>query len=264
MPGHETADAGRVTSNEKILSALFLFTTNIPEWTVEDAAQELNVSSSTAYRYFRSLNRFGLLVQSSVGHYVLGPGAIALDRQIRLSDPLLKAAQPIMRAIVVDYDGPSTALLSRRFRHQVVCVHQESAKPSPLTSSYERGRPMELFRGSASLTILAHLPTRTLRQLWESESDQIIASGLAQDLVTLRRALKKIRNDGVCVTYGQREPGAVGISSPLLDPQREIIGSLSVVVPESHSTKTDIAHLAQNVRDGAREVEANLASLLVR
>ena len=41
----------------------------------------------------------------------------------------------------------STVLLCRIFRETVLCVHQVTGADRPAPVSYERGRPMPLFRG---------------------------------------------------------------------------------------------------------------------
>ena len=83
-----------MTTSDRVLAVLNLFTLEQPEWTVEGAAGALNLAISTAYRYFRSLTKAGLLVAHTTGRYLLGPAIIQYDRQIRLHDPLITAAQP--------------------------------------------------------------------------------------------------------------------------------------------------------------------------
>ena len=80
------------SSADRLLAVLQLFTPERPEWTVETAANEIGVTVSTAYRYFRSLCRIGLLDPYAGGSYVLGPAIVEFDRQIRIGDPLIKVA----------------------------------------------------------------------------------------------------------------------------------------------------------------------------
>ena len=42
-------------SGDRLLAALALFTIERPQWTVEEAAERLGVSATTAYRYFKQL-----------------------------------------------------------------------------------------------------------------------------------------------------------------------------------------------------------------
>src|ERR1700728_1549710 len=150
---------------DRLLSALGLFTLEEPEWTVERAAERLGASISTTYRYFSSLSAVGLIESLTAGLYVLGPAIVEYDRQIRLLDPLLKVSRPILQRLVEMADQKGVALLCRRYRQQVMCVHQEVGSGADPTVGYERGRPMGLVRGAASQVILAHLPSRLLKAL---------------------------------------------------------------------------------------------------
>ena len=133
-----------MTTADKVLSVLALFTLERPEWTVEEAATELQLPISTAYRYFRSLSVAGLIVGFTLGRYVLGPAVTQFDRQMRLHDPLITKAQPVMKRLARLAPDHGVVLLCRLYRDQVMCVHQESVERPDFAISYERGRPMPL------------------------------------------------------------------------------------------------------------------------
>lgn len=247
-----------MSTADKLLAVLPLFTMDRPEWTVEAAAEALDVSGSTAYRYFNSLYRAGLLDPTSGGRYILGPSIIAYDRQLRLQDPLLQVARPVMTRLVKRNGGDGVALLCRRFRQQVMCVHQAFEHKPAHAVSYERGRPMGLFRGSASLVILANLPVRTLHALWRDESTDVAATGLGDDWDAFRASLKKIRAADVWVTRGQLDKGMIGIAAPIWQPDRQIVGSVGIVVPETSASPEEVAGTAALVQAAAREIDAGL------
>ena len=86
-------DDRRGTSSDKTLSVMDLFTPERPEWTVDEACIALGQSESTVYRYFRSLVAAGLIFSIRPGRYLLGPGIVHYDRQLRTSDPLQRAGE---------------------------------------------------------------------------------------------------------------------------------------------------------------------------
>lgn len=86
-------------ATDRSLSVLKLFTLDRPVWTAEEIAKTLDVSMSTAYRYVLALEDVGLVATASAGRYILGPAIIQLDRQIQLTDPLLRTARPVMDKI---------------------------------------------------------------------------------------------------------------------------------------------------------------------
>jgi len=151
---------------DRMISVLRLFTLDKPSWTVEKAALALEVSVSSAYRYFAALTEAGLLTSFASGHYVLGPAIIQYDRQIQLTDPLLRVAKPVMAEMIRFAPPSSILLLCRMFRESVLCIHQLTEPGAEIRVSYERGRPMPLFKGATSKIILSYLPSRDLRRLY--------------------------------------------------------------------------------------------------
>src|SRR5215475_1244455 len=166
------------TSGDRLLSVLALFTLDRPEWTVDNAAAELEVSTTTAYRYFKQLTKAGLISPVSGASYTLGPAIIQMDRQIQISDPMLTAARPVMADLVQYAAEGATVLLCRLFHDRVMCVHQVMGRGPQEPVSYERGRLMPLFRGATSKIILACLPARTLKSLFAHDATEIARAGL--------------------------------------------------------------------------------------
>ena len=216
---------------DRVLAVLGLFTMETPEWTVEAVARKLGLSGSTAYGYVRSLAVAGLLVACRSGRYTVGPAVISLDRVTRRHDVLVSAARASMHRLVEATDGEGVALLCRSFRLQVLCVDQQGSRELPHAISYERGRPMPLYRGAASKAILAHLPSRTLRRLWDTETREIEAAGLGQDWEGFKRALRVLRKPAAVSPRRELDPGLVRVSAPVFDASG-VLGSVGVVLAQ--------------------------------
>jgi len=248
-----------VSTADRVLSVLALFTMEQPEWTVEEAMVELGLSSSTAYQYFRSLVEAGLLVASRTGLYSIGPGVIRLDRITRRHDPLIREARDSMHRLADVFRSDGIALLCRSFRSQVMCVDQLSAGAN-FAIGYERGRPMPLFRGAASKAILAQMPSRATRRLWDSESDSIAAAGLGKDWEAFKASLRQLRRHPAITTFGEIDPGLVGISAAVFDAEGLVCGSLGVVLSAAEHNRDQ--ELTLNYRTlVAQEAEALTARL---
>jgi DNA-binding IclR family transcriptional regulator len=223
---------------------------------VEAAARELCLSQSTAYQYFRSLIDARLLVASRAGRYRIGPAIIEFDRQVRQLDPLIRGAEPVMTALSESLEWGGVALLCRIYGLTVMCVDQRTRTPHRFAVSYERGRPMPLFRGAASKAILAELSLRPLRRHYEQASEAIAHAGLGADWKSFRLALRKIRSQGVCVTYEELDPGMAGISAPVFGPGDEILGSVGLVVAmsEVQGVEDGIERLSRRVKQAGQDV----------
>ncbi len=243
-----------MSSADKVLSVLALFSAERSVWSAEDAATQLNVSLSTAYRYFNSLVSCGLLDRIYRNHYVLGPAIIEHDWQIRMADPVLAVAKPIMLDLLRSCDGSATVLLCRLYRQRVMCIHQETNHYEHPVSSYERGRPRPMLRGATSKIILAYLPTRTLANLWRDYPKEIAATGLGASFEDFKATLKVLRRNGFCVSRGEVDHGRIGIAAPIFDAHDRIVGSLSIVLYSAETSDRSINRLAALVVAAAREV----------
>ena len=243
-----------MSSADKLLNVLGLYTVDRSVWSAEEAAAELGVSMSTAYRYFNALVARGLLDRVTRNRYVLGPAFIEFDFKIRSADPILKIAQPVMSDLLRNAGGNAAVLLCRLYRQRVMCIHQETNRPGEDISSYERGRPRPMVRGATSKIILAHLPPRALAGIWRDHRAEIAASGLGKTLEEFRAALKLLRRNGFCVTRGEVDGGRIGIAAPIFDGNNRIVGSLSIVVLASETSDRVISRLAALVVAATREI----------
>jgi DNA-binding IclR family transcriptional regulator len=244
------------SSGDRLLSVLGLFTIEQPQWTVEDAARQLGVSAPTAYRYFKRLTGAGLITPISGASYTLGPAIIQMDLQIQISDPMLRAARGVMHRLFQQAPDGSALLLCRLFHDRVMCVHQVFSRGPQQQVSYERGRPMPLFRGATSKIILAHLPSRTLRTLFEQSTEEIVRAGLGAGFEEFRTALTSIRRSGFAVSHSEIDAGRIGVGAPLFDRDRAILGSLSFALSAGRADDARIRRLTPLLIAGAREIES--------
>jgi len=250
-----------VNTSNRLLGILGLFTAERPVWTVEEAAKEMHVSVSTAYRYFRYLSEAGLLDPFPAGKYVLGPAIIEGDRNIRITDPLIQVGRLAMQHLVVRSGGAGVAILCRMYRKCVMCVHQEPAIIPQGGISYERGRAMPMFRGASSKVIFANLPWRVARWFFERYQAEICEAGFGPDWETVRSNLHRMRKAGVHVTHGEVDTGLVGIAAPVFRPDGNVFGSVAIAITEAEATPQSIANISALVQAAAREIDAGLRVL---
>jgi DNA-binding IclR family transcriptional regulator len=236
-----------------MLAVLGLFTIDRSEWTVDVAAEELGVSATTAYRYFKRLTNAGLLSPVSRASYVLGPAIVQMDRQIQICDPMLRAARAVMDDLVQYAPDGSTLLLSRLFHDRVMCV-QAVRRGRQELARHERGRLIPLFRGATSKIILAYLPPRTLKSLFTRNSAAIVEAGLGDTWDAFRHRLAALRRDGVAVARGELELSRACVAAPIFE-GHSILGSLSFVLPTELTDDTLLGRLAPLTVAGAREIE---------
>jgi DNA-binding IclR family transcriptional regulator len=243
---------------DKVFQLLGLFSLENPMWTVEQIVPALNISASSAYRLIGRLTSAGLVDAVSPGRYVLGPAIIQMDRQIQLTDPLVRAARPVMSELIDLAPEGSAILLCRAFRDSVLCVDQVVRGPqAPI--SYERGRPRPLFRGATSKSILAFTQPRLLKRLYAIHAAEIADANLGESWTEFLAKLRVYRKAGYVLARGEVDQGRFGISAPVLGGDRNSVGSLSYVLDASRADEKTVNRLASMIMAAAREVERAMA-----
>ena len=218
------------SSLERMIGLLDLFDGGAHCWTVEQMHERFGYTRSTLYRYLKVLSDAELLTSLPEAGYVLGPRIVELDYEIRRHDPLIVASAPVMMELVSEI--PGIALLCRRYRDKVLCVHQAANPVVVIQSTYERGKPLPLFSGAASRIILAYMPPHHLQRLYEKHSKEFAAGKLGATLSEVRATLKEMRQRGWHSTAGQVTPGITGIAAPIFDGAKNILGSLSLSISD--------------------------------
>ncbi|MBY5775202.1 IclR family transcriptional regulator [Rhizobium leguminosarum] len=237
------------------MSVIDLFDLNRSEWSFDDIYSELGVSRSTLYRYLKTLMDSGFLTSLPGRGYTLGPRVIELNYQIMMTDPLIHVARPMMKELSSGNFGVS--LLCRRYKQKVLCVHQE-ASTTQFLSRFERGKARPLLLGAASLAILAYFPTYQLTKLHQAQAGEFEAAGLGGSLTAVKQALKQIRQSGWIHTEGQVTAGVTGIAAPIFDSKNDVIGSLSLTLPEVNIERGRLEQLGERILFCARIISKSL------
>ena len=251
-PGKKSSANMPESSLERMIGLLDLFQGGAHCWTVEQMHERLGYTRSTLYRYLKVLSDAELLTSLPNAGYVPGPRIIELDYDIRRQDPLIVASTPVMVELVSDI--PSIALLCRRYRDKVLCIHQVAHPSVAVQSTYERGKPRPLFSGAASRIILANMSPQHLKRLHEKQPQDFAAAQLGDSFAEVRDALKDIRLRGWDNTTEQVSPGITGIAAPLFDANKNILGSLSLSIHNKNISAPQLIAIADRVMFCARIV----------
>jgi DNA-binding IclR family transcriptional regulator len=97
-----------------------------------------------------------------------------------------------------------------------------------------------------------------LKALYAKHGEAIAAAGLGSTWGELLLALTEIRKVGYAITVAEIDRGRIGIAAPILDDERQAIGSLSFVVNDAIEMR-QCHRLASLAVSGAREIEAAMS-----
>lgn len=136
MGTHRKPSEGTKQRPDSSLGLLDLFTADSPIWTVDTLLENHGSARATIYRYVKALVGAGFLAPVGFG-YALGPRFVEIDRQIRIADPLLRVAPPVMAKLRDSVAG--SQLLCSYYGLRVLCILQDRTDPR-ITSSFSRCR----------------------------------------------------------------------------------------------------------------------------
>jgi DNA-binding IclR family transcriptional regulator len=244
----------------RMLDVLDLYSETVTLLTAEDVAVRLDVSRPTAFRYMRELSEAGFLANYS-GRYSLGARIITLDYRIRASDPVLKEAQDVMRTLCAE--TACGAILCRMYNDDIVNVHHEAGYDDASLSFFGRGRPLPLFRGSASKVMLAFLPPGRLKKIHERHREEAEAAAIAPDWPGLKAYYAAIRQAGHYVSNQEVDQGTIGIAAPILVAPLGPVGVISLIFPAERLPLVNCEGLAGMLKARTRELANRLQSLAV-
>lgn len=229
-----------------MLAVLDLFTEESPTLTAEAIATRLRYTRPTGYRYVRELVSAGLLVRSTRG-YALGPRIIELDWLVRTHDPVLTASENAVRDLSTQTGCGVTQM--GLYGERIVTIRHEPG-PEPLEIGFDRGRPMPLFRGAPAKAILAFLPRARLERLY--------ARHFQRGFPKFSREMQAIRKAGHAVSFGELDPGKVGIGAPVFRRDRSVAGSVCLVLTGARYETANRSLLVEKLLESAERISAAL------
>jgi DNA-binding IclR family transcriptional regulator len=216
----------------KMLALLEAFTVHRHVWTVEALAIEFGYTQPSTYRYVRELCRSGLLARMPAGEYVIGARIVELDWLITTTDPLTKLCAPMMESIT-QLLGCHTLLSNVYGEHLINVAHIPGNETVDLT--FVRGRRLPWFRGATSNAILAFLPRKRVRKLFD---DHFEGERSKENWKKILAELNGISESGFSISDGGLQPGVLGIGAPVIV-GGEVLGSISLVFSENHGRLLD-------------------------
>jgi DNA-binding IclR family transcriptional regulator len=236
-----------------MLALLDAFTPERYVWTVEAIAAHFGYTHSSTYRYIRELSRAGLLVRVPGAGYVIGARVVELDSLIRETDPLTKICAPILTRLARRLG--CDALLSNVYGdHLINVVRVEGA--DNLDLDFVRGRRLPWFRGSPSMAILAFLPRKRIRRLFD---DHMEGASSKEHWRKVLAELKHIAQTGYCISEEGLQTNIVGYGAPVIV-DGEVLGSVSLAFSKERVAMLNSEAVGKMLVDGCAECVNALSS----
>lgn len=201
----EQAAPGGAAAVDRALSVLSAFRAGDKALSVTELAERTRLYKSTVLRLLASLAHGGLMRKTGEGLWALGPEVSRLASLYTAAFSLEDVVLPVMHALVAR-TGESVAFHVKQ-GDQRLCLFRVDS-PQLLRDHVRAGDVLPLDRGAGGRVLMAFSG----------------AKGKVYD---------KIRKDGYIHTTGDRVPGLVGVSAPVLQQEGQLVGALTLTVPES-------------------------------
>lgn len=107
-------------------------------------------------------------------------------------------------------------------------THQEFGLDSQILN-FGRGRPMPLFLSATSTIILAHLPPRQLRRMYDQHEQSPDVHRLGATWKEFSRTMLQLRKQGYSRSQGELEVDKAGMAAPIFEEKGRVIGFISLV-----------------------------------
>ena len=201
-------------SVERTLAVFESFTATKSSLSLQEIADRIKLPKSTAFRIVGSLEEAGYLVRLEDQRYCLSFRFTRLAGLVRSTLDIRAIARPAMLELAEK--TRETVAIHTAVGRSRVCIDSVATAPSQLRSVMQPGEQIPLQLGSASKTLLAHLP--------KAEAAGIITSisrATKRSQADVLAELARIREQGYAVSHGERLLGLSAISAPIWDAQEE-------------------------------------------
>jgi len=238
------------------MKVLDCFTSSSPELRLTDLSDALGWHKTQVLRILSTLEAGGYVVRDlNTKRFRLGLRLFELGMIVRqqmdlrrithsyLRD-LVDATQETARLVVPDEDGP-------------ICVDVVES-PKGIRVYAQLGMRMPWNAGTSPKLLLAYLPDEERERILARGEFQRFTERTITDPEALREEARTIQSRGYYVGVRDLDEEALGVSAPVFDSARRVVGAINVSGPASRLADVEIRRLIALVTQAAADVSKQL------
>jgi IclR family transcriptional regulator, KDG regulon repressor len=206
-----------------------LFSEDIPEWGVSEAAKRLGLAKSTTSELMSTLASQGLLTRTSTGRYRLGWYLIELSRTLLNTSDFYTEANPVMRGLVSRF-GESTSLGVLSGSH-VTFVERLFASSGMQNRITRFNGPLPAYGSSIGKVLIAGQAWPKVIDLLKEQDFVPFTPNTITDLETLASELEHVRKRGYAYDHEEVALGLCCVAAPIRDIEGHVIAAISLSIP---------------------------------
>lgn len=234
------AQENSVRAVERALAILDAYTEGKNGFTLMELARRNNLSPSTTLRILATMEKAGYLYRNpeNLRYYSSFKLAQISNASFENLD-FCRVARPFMERLCDRFHEGVGLYVMRGNRR--ICVDRVEGDRR-LRSVLHIGDTAPLNCGASGRLLLAHCS--------ESQLCRILPETSAETV----EALRKIRERGYAVSYGEREPGVVSVASPLFNAKGEVVAALFLTGAAIYMNDEVIDQIIAAITESAREI----------
>jgi len=247
---------GQLQTLRRAITVIDCFTPERTELGVREVARLVNLSSSAAGRLLAALKEEGVLSQNpNTRAYSMGSRVLRwADIYNSTLDIRNKAHAAIVELHQTTLETISLYILEGRER---VCIERLES-PHSVRIVQRIGRRLPLYAGSAGKAMLAFLSPARQEAVLQGSTLEPLTPKTIVDPAALRRELKKIRERGCAVSYGEWVIDAAGVSAPILNQDGEVIAAVVISGPTARFSKEKVNLYCDEIRRVAAQISESM------
>jgi IclR family transcriptional regulator, KDG regulon repressor len=243
-----------ITSLHKAIRVLKAFSNDEPSLSLTELSKKTGITISSLQRIVSTFVVEGFLHKNEqTKRYQLGHSLLYLGNLVKQESSLILVAEPILKRLNEETKESLSLNIIDGYERRCILNFDSSY---PLSTKMLVGDTSPLYAGASSKTLLAFMPN--YKDYVNNVQLDKITEHTVKTKEQLLKQLEQIREQGYCISNGERVRGAWSISVPILNAAQESIASISIVIPVIRYTDYNETELIQKMQQAAKEIENQL------
>jgi DNA-binding IclR family transcriptional regulator len=223
---------------------------------VTDIANELDMSKGSVHRYLSTLRDLGYLVKED-GLYHLGLGFLELGHQTKYRHEISEITETKVEQLAEETGERAQFVMEEGGKG--IYIHVVGGENAVLTDT-QIGKEINLTTAGCGKAILAHLPEERVNDIIDQHGFVENNQNAITDRNQLFEELETVSEQGYALNRNEHIDGLWGIGAPILDPDGEVVGAISIGGPTNRiKPRIENGEIVEKIVGVANEIELHLA-----
>jgi DNA-binding IclR family transcriptional regulator len=254
----EERDGRYVQSVERVLNILEIMAAAGTPITVTELSDKVKLKISTVHRLLSTLLHRGYVEQGDDNKYRLGFKLMEIGNAVIYYSDIRSVARPYLEKLVERCN--ETVNLAILDGADVVYIDQvESTNLIIVKMLAQVGNRGPVHCTSSGKVLLAFLPPEKLEETVSTLDLVKYTNETITDSNNLRKELKRIREDGYAVDWGEREEHVRCVAAPIFNYEDKVVASVSISGPSTRITTYYMKNeLVDLIRETAKRISKKM------